>query len=141
MPKIEASLGEIIDKFTILQIKKERIKDETKLKHVDKELNALLNSLNVSSDQDKVDYLRVVPDELILELKTVNEKLWDTEDIIRKCEKENKFNEEFVEHARLDAKLNDERFLIKNKINNQGGSSMKEQKSYDGLYTPDSTVD
>ena len=138
MPKIEVSLGEFIDKYTILQIKEERIKDEAKLKHIKVEIKSLLR--NLDSDEEHI-LLKTLPDELISELKTVNEKLWDTEDVIRKCERENKFDEEFVEHARLDAKLNDQRFLIKNKINNKGDSLIKEQKSYDGLYTPDSTLD
>tara|TARA_B100002019_G_C21202270_1_gene564679 strand:- start:308 stop:724 length:417 start_codon:yes stop_codon:yes gene_type:complete len=138
MPKIEVSLGEFIDKYTILKIKEERIKDEAKLKHIKVEIKSLLRNLN--SDEEHL-LSKTLPNELISELKTVNEKLWDTEDVIRKCERENKFDEEFIEHARLDAKLNDQRFLIKNKINNRGDSLIKEQKSYDGLYTPDSTLD
>ena len=93
MPKIEVSLGEFIDKYTILQIKEERIKDEAKLKHIKVEIKSLLRNLN--SDEEHL-LSKTLPNELISELKTVNEKLWDTEDVIRKCERENKFDEEFV---------------------------------------------
>ena len=77
----------------------------------------------------------VVPINLIEKLKEVNLKLWDAEDIIRDRENRNLFDDEFVKCARLDAKLNDERFLIKNEINNACESNIKEQKSYEGLYS------
>ena len=125
--KIEVSIGEVIDKITILQIKKEKILDTLKVEHVEKELLVLENTLKES----EVD----VPVELVKKLKDVNLKLWDAEDIIRDRENRNLFDEEFVKCARLDATLNDERFLVKNEINNICESNIKEQKSYEGLYS------
>jgi len=125
--KIEVSIGEVVDKITILQIKKEKIMDEPKLVHIEKELGILLETLNSS----KVP----VPSELIDELKVINTKLWEAEDVIRDKEEKNLFDKDFVECARLDAILNDKRFLVKNEINNKCKSNIKEQKSYEGLYT------
>ena len=127
MPKIEVSVGELIDKITILEIKQERITDQTKLSHV----NAELGILRATIEQDNIS----VPEELVQELKNINTELWDAEDVIRACEKAGDFSEAFVECARLDAILNDKRFLAKNKINECTESLVKEQKSYEGLYT------
>ena len=125
--KIEVSIGEVVDKITILQIKKEKITDNLKLSHIEKELTILEDSLNESKIK--------VPQELIEQLKEVNLKLWDAEDVIRDRENRDLFDDEFIKCARLDAKLNDERFLVKNKINNVCESNIKEQKSYEGLYS------
>ena len=125
--KIEVSIGELVDKITILQIKKDKIADALKLTHIEKELSILEDTLKES----KI----IVPKELIAELKDVNLKLWDAEDIIRDRENKDLFDDEFIKCARLDAKLNDERFLVKNKINNVCESNIKEQKSYEGLYS------
>jgi|TARA_R100001509_G_scaffold155426_1_gene117899 hypothetical protein len=125
--KIEVSIGEVVDKITILQIKKEKISDELKLEHVEKELTILESTLKNS----KI----LVPEKLIQKLKDVNLKLWDAEDVIRDRENKDLFDEEFIKCARLDAKLNDERFLVKNEINNVCQSNIKEQKSYEGLYS------
>ena len=76
-----------------------------------------------------------VPQELVDELRSINTELWDAEDVIRACERDADFTEAFVECARLDAILNDKRFLAKNKINESTQSLVKEQKSYEGLYT------
>lgn len=119
--KIEVSIGEVVDKITILQIKEKNIKDEVKLTYVRQELEELQNALQDENVE--------VPEELVVELREVNQKLWDTEDVIRLLEKEENFNDDFVKHARLDAILNDERFLVKNKINNHCNSFIKEQKS------------
>jgi hypothetical protein len=127
--KIEVSIGEVVDKITILQIKEKNIKDETKLNYIRQELGVLQDALQNENAS--------VPIELVNELRDVNQKLWDTEDVIRLLEKEQNFNDDFVKHARLDAILNDERFLVKNKINNHCDSFIKEQKSYEGLYTAD----
>ena len=127
--KIEVSIGEVIDKITILQIKENNINDQKKLAYIREELQVLQSALA----HEGVD----VPNDMIDELRSINQKLWDTEDIIRDLEKENNFNDEFVKHARLDAILNDKRFLIKNKINNHCNSIVREQKSYEGLYTAD----
>ena len=127
MPSIEVSVGEIVDKITILKIKCKHISDNIKLKYIKEELNVLLNSL----ETEKI----VVDENLMQELQSVNEQLWHTEDVIRSLENQKIFNDQFITHARLDAKLNDERFLIKNKINSYAESTIKEQKSYEGLYT------
>ena len=125
--KIEVSIGELVDKVTILEIKKEKILDKIKLEHIEKELLVLENTLTESTI--------MVPPKLIQKLKDVNLKLWDAEDIIRDRESRKLFDEEFIKCARLDAKLNDERFIVKNEINNICESNIKEQKSYEGLYS------
>jgi len=125
--KIEVSIGELVDKVTILEIKKEKILDKIKLEHIEKELLVLENTLTESTI--------MVPPKLIQKLKDVNLKLWDAEDIIRDRENRKLFDEEFIKCARLDAKLNDERFIVKNEINNICESNIKEQKSYEGLYS------
>tara|TARA_R110002020_G_C16317913_1_gene774488 strand:+ start:3610 stop:3996 length:387 start_codon:yes stop_codon:yes gene_type:complete len=127
--KIEVSVGEVFDKISILEIKKEKISDEVKLRYISEELAILQDTL----DREGVE----IPKELYQSLKDVNLKLWETEDVIREREAFGRFDEEFVKHARLDAKWNDERFLIKNNINNFCDSSIKEQKSYDKLYSAD----
>jgi len=127
--KIEVSIGEVVDKITILQIKKEKIDDEIKLKYINEELAILKESL----EKENIE----LPKRLVRNLKNINELLWDAEDTIRLKEKNNLFDEEFVNCARLDAQLNDKRFLAKNKINNYCNSLIKEQKSYDRLYSAD----
>tara|TARA_Y100000004_G_scaffold173349_1_gene211124 strand:- start:268 stop:657 length:390 start_codon:yes stop_codon:yes gene_type:complete len=127
MPKVEVSVGELIDKITILEIKQEKISDEVKLSHV----NAELDILRATVDSENIS----VPQELVDELRSINAELWDAEDVIRACERDQDFTEAFVECARLDAILNDKRFLAKNKINESTESLVKEQKSYEGLYT------
>ena len=124
--KIDVSIGEVFDKVTILQIKLERIKDQEKLKHITHELDVLKSVLQDSSIDMSNDFFK--------KLRSTNETLWDTEDIIREKEEKEEFDVEFIEHARLDAKLNDQRFLIKNEINMFFGSQIKEQKSYEKLY-------
>jgi len=127
--KIEVSIGEVIDKITILQIKQKHIKDAKKLSYVEQELDVL----NTTLKEENI----TVPEDMIDDLRNINQELWDTEDVIRLCEKEGKFDDQFVKHARLDAILNDKRFLAKNKINVFCNSLIKEQKSYEGLYTAD----
>lgn len=95
--KIEVSIGEVVDKITILQIKKEKITDNLKLSHIEKELTILEDTLNESKIK--------VPQELIEQLKEVNLKLWDAEDVIRDRENRDLFDDEFIKCARLDAKL------------------------------------
>ena len=125
--KIEVSIGEVVDKITILQIKVEKITDESKLIHIKEELDILTKTLISSAI--------LVPKQLIDELKDINLQLWDAEDIIRDSENKKRFDAEFVKCARLDASLNDKRFLVKNQINNECESTIKEQKSYEGLYS------
>lgn len=125
--KIEVSIGEVVDKITILQIKQEKITDEKKLFHIKKELDILVTTLSESKIE--------VPEDLILKLKDVNLKLWNAEDVLREKESIELYDEEFIKCAVLDSVLNDQRFLIKNEINNYCDSNIKEQKSYEGLYT------
>lgn len=118
------SLGELIDKITILEIKNEKINDKEKLINISNELDKLLTLLN-SLQLSKKDL-----DKYSKQLYVVNKKLWETEDILRALENEKSFNKEFIENARNVYKLNDERFRIKNKLNKQFSSEIIEEKSY-----------
>jgi|TARA_B100000780_G_scaffold277781_1_gene249314 hypothetical protein len=120
----EISVGELIDKITILEIKKEKITDSEKLKDIKKELLSLNNTFEKSIP----DYSKVKS--LIEKLKIVNLKLWDIENGKRLAEKNNDFGEKFIELARSVYKTNDERSKIKLEINNILGSNIKEIKSY-----------
>ena len=121
----EISAGELIDKITILNIKKEKITNNEKLVEIEKELKSLKDTFNKM----------IIPDNSLLELmeqlKKINLKLWDIEDGKRNAEKNKKFDERFIELARNVYKFNDERAKIKLKINNLLGSNIKEVKSYD----------
>ena len=121
----EISAGELIDKITILEIKKEKISNKEKLVEVNKELISLNETLKKSiNDESKI--LNFKND-----LKKINLKLWDIEDGKRSAEKNNKFDEKFIELARSVYKFNDERAKIKLAINNALGSNIKEVKSYE----------
>ena len=121
----EISAGELIDKITILEIKKDKISDKEKLSQVEKELVSLKETLKKSiSDQDLILSLKK-------DLKDINSKLWEIEDGKRNAEKNNDFGKKFVELARNVYKFNDERAKIKLKINNLLGSRIKEVKSYE----------
>ena len=123
--KIKISIGELVDKITILQIKKEMIVDDSKLKKVENELNHLQSTLTtISQKNDKLD-------ELMAQLKEINTKLWKIEDDIRLLEKENRFDNEFIELARSVYITNDKRFEIKNAINFEFSSEIAEVKSYE----------
>ena len=124
--QVSISVGELVDKITILQIKKEKIADLKKVKKVSYELKLLENSLN-SLKTSKTEELR----DLMNELKIINQKLWAIEDDIRLLEKNNKFNSEFIELARSVYMTNDERFEVKNKINKLFSSDVEEVKSYE----------
>jgi len=120
----EISAGELIDKITILEIKKENIKDIKKLDDVEKELLSLNNTLKVSiPNQSKINVL-------IEKLKHINLRLWDIENGKRLAEKNNKFDEKFIKLARSVYKENDERSRIKLEINNILNSNIKEIKSH-----------
>ena len=121
----EISAGELIDKITILEIKKEKISNKEKLVEVNKELSSLNETLKKSiNDESKIiDFKK--------DLKKVNLRLWDIEDGKRSAEKNNKFDEKFIELARNVYKFNDERAKIKLAINNALGSNIKEVKSYE----------
>ena len=121
---VEVSVGELLDKISILEIKKEKIKDPEKLKFINDEYAILKGQLeqNVKSD-DKLD-------KLFQSLKTINAKLWVIEDDKRMCEKNSDFTENFIKLSRDVHFLNDERAQIKLKINNHTGSKIKEIKEY-----------
>ena len=120
----EISAGELIDKITILEIKKEKINDSDKLKNIEKELIALNSTFKSSTfDSSKIKTL-------IDRLKFINLKLWDIENGKRLAEKNSDFGEKFIELARSVYKVNDERSKIKLEINNILGSNIKEVKSY-----------
>lgn len=125
--KIEVSNGEILDKFTILEIKLQEIKDSAKLANVSKEyesLKPIIESI-YNSVQDEA-ALTV----LYRDLLNVNKTLWNIEDLIRDCERENNFGQDFIELARSVYYTNDDRAAVKKKINTLTGSSLTEEKSY-----------
>ena len=121
---IEVSVGELLDKISILEIKKEKIKDPEKLKFISNEHSILKDQLekNIKSD-DKID-------KLFEDLKEINAKLWFIEDDKRDCEKNKDFGEKFIKLSRDVHFLNDDRAKIKLEINNHTGSSIKEIKEY-----------
>ena len=121
----EISAGELIDKITILEIKKEKISNKEKLVEVNKELISLNETLKKSiNDESKIINFKN-------DLKRINLKLWDIEDGKRSAEKNNKFDEKFIQLARNVYKFNDDRAKIKLEINNALGSNIKEVKSYE----------
>ena len=121
---IETSTGELVDKITILEIKKEKISDKKSLEIIDKEYSSLQDSVKKSlkiNDEIK---------KLWNELKEVNLKLWEIEDKIRLAEKNKRFDEEFIKLARSVYQHNDNRAKIKSDINQLSGSNIKEIKQY-----------
>ena len=121
----EISAGELIDKITILEIKKGKISNKEKLVEVNKELISLNETLKKSiKDESKISSFKN-------DLKNINLKLWDIEDGKRSAEKNNKFDEKFIQLSRNVYKFNDERAKIKLAINNALGSNIKEVKSYE----------
>ena len=121
---VEVSIGELFDKISILEIKKDKIKDAEKLKFISDEHSILKNQLdlNVKSDEKL--------NELFKDLKEINAKLWVIEDDKRQCEKEKNFGEKFIKLSRDVHFLNDDRAKIKLEINNHTGSKIKEIKEY-----------
>ena len=121
---VEVSIGELLDKISILEIKQGKIKDSEKLKFINNEHSILKNQLekNVKSD-DKLN-------DLYQSLKEINSKLWVIENNKRQCEKEKDFGEKFIKLSRNVHFLNDDRAKIKLKINNHTGSVIKEIKEY-----------
>ena len=122
--QIDISVGELLDKITILRIKAERIADVNKLENIKKELCVLQGQWESSP------YISNNLDESTGALKKVNERLWDIEDQIRVKESQQQFDEEFVKLARSVYFINDERAEIKREINNKTGSNLVEEKSY-----------
>ena len=121
---VEVSIGELLDKISILEIKQGKIKDSDKLKFIKNEQSILKNQLekNVKSDDKLKDLYR--------SLKEINSKLWVIEDDKRQCEKEKDFGEKFIKLSRDVHFLNDDRAKIKLEINNHTGSVIKEIKEY-----------
>ena len=121
---VEVSVGELLDKISILEIKKEKIKDPEKLKFINDEYEVLKNQLNqnVKSDEKLGN--------LFNSLKDINYKLWVIEDDKRSCEKNSDFGEKFIKLSRDVHFLNDDRAKIKLEINNHTGSKIKEIKEY-----------
>ena len=121
---IEVSVGELLDKISILEIKKDKIKNPEKLKFINDEHSILKNQLdqNVKSDAKL--------NKLFNSLKEINAKLWVIEDDKRMCEKNSNFTENFIKLSRDVHFLNDRRAKIKLEINNHTGSKIKEIKEY-----------
>lgn len=122
---IAVSFGELVDKLTILEIKKSKIKNQDKLKKIETELILLKEKASLLESENKKNYTK-----LFNELTEVNTKLWDIEDNIRKFESKKEFNDEFIELARSVYFLNDERFRIKSEINKLFKSKIQEVKEY-----------
>ena len=121
---VEVSVGELLDKLSILEIKQDKIKDTEKLKYINDEYQVLKGQLskNVKSDDNL--------NKLFISLKEINSKLWVIEDDKRMCEKNSDFGEKFIKLSRDVHFLNDERAKLKLKINDLTGSSVKEIKQY-----------
>lgn len=121
--KIEVSIGEVVDKYTILMIKASKIQDPAKLENIKKELIYLIDVLK-TEDPLMTDY------PLTKSLFEINKELWKVEDDLRDLERVKDFDKEFVAFARNVYKLNDERARIKKEINMKHGSEFVEEKSY-----------
>ena len=121
---VEVSIGELLDKISILEIKQEKIKDPEKLKFINNEHSILKDQLekNIKTDDQL--------NNLYQSLKEINAKLWVIEDDKRQCEKDKNFGEKFIKLSRDVHFLNDDRAKIKLEINNHTGSVIKEIKEY-----------
>ena len=122
---IPASIGELFDKITILEIKKSKIKDDNKLIFINKELDLLKKVVR----SKKINTRSLGP--LIKKLKNVNLKLWNVEDKLRKFEKNKQFKKDFINYARKVYYTNDKRSILKNEINLKTNSIINEVKSYE----------
>ena len=121
---VEVSVGELLDKISILEIKKEKIKDPEKLKFINNEYNVLKTQLNQNIKTDEK------LETLFKSLKEINSKLWSIEDDKRLCEKNSDFTEKFIKLSRDVHFLNDNRAKIKLEMNEHTGSTIKEIKEY-----------
>jgi hypothetical protein len=121
---VEVSVGELLDKITILEIKKEKIKDSEKLKFINNEYDVLKEQMSKNIENNEK--LK----KLFHSLKDINLKLWSIEDEKRMCEKNSDFSENFIKLSRDVHFLNDQRAKIKLEINNHTGSKIKEIKEY-----------
>lgn len=120
--KIEVSNGEIVDKLTIIEIKLDKIKDESKLINIRNEFKELDEAIKAIIKRD---------DPLYQELLAINQELWAIEDDIRECERQKNFGAKFIELARSVYFTNDRRSEVKKKINLQTDSNLIEEKSYE----------
>jgi Family of unknown function (DUF6165) len=127
---VPISVGELMDKITILEIKSERIKNQGQLENIARELSAL-RAVRLGG----VD--RAVLDKLGAELKRVNAELWDIEDAIRECDARGDFGDAFIRLARAVYRLNDDRARLKKAINLASGSRLIEEKSYKSFQRED----
>ena len=127
---VPISVGELMDKITILEIKSERIKNPSQLKNIAHELEAL-RAVRLHEIE------RAMLDKLSAELKRVNAELWDVEDAIRDCEARSDFGKPFIALARTVYRLNDERSRLKKAINLASGSRIVEEKSYRSFQRED----
>ena len=124
---IETSLGELIDKISILEIKIDKIEDNIDKEEIAKEYTSLTNTLTkikLSDDE------RTRINDFVIKLKEINTRLWNVEDETRLAEKNKNFDKKFVERARSVYKLNDERAKVKRQVNESFGSNIKEIKKY-----------
>ena len=117
------SAGELIDKLSILHVKQTKITNEEKLEYVNKEFELLYNMSSIYLEQPEIE-------SLYHQLVDINTKLWDIEDRLRVLETEKRFEEEFIDFARKVYFTNDERFRLKNEINNISNSEIREVKEY-----------
>ena len=122
--KIPVSAGELVDKITILKIKKKNVIDQSKKVNIDRELDFLTDIYHEINSEKKLD-------SFLNKLLEVNQKLWEIEDEIRVLERKKQFDEDFILLARSVYIENDKRFEIKNEINNFLGSAIKEEKLYE----------
>ena len=121
---VAISLGELIDKISILLIKKKNIKDQKKLEFIKQELEILQNTLDQSLDNKKIEFY-------LNKLISINSQLWKIEDEIRDCERDKNFDQKFIDLARSVYITNDKRSALKLEINNLFGSKLVEVKSYE----------
>ncbi len=120
--KVEVSVGELVDKVSILSIKRQKIKDEKKRANIEKEYGILSDSMasaGIGTDSDE-----------FVRLETINRKLWEIEDLIRNKEAKQEFDQEFIGLARSVYFTNDERAEVKKQINIKYGSEVMEEKEY-----------
>ena len=123
MITMPVSVGELIDKLSILHVKQMKISNPEKLEYVNKEFELLYNFSSVYLNNEEIS-------KLYHELVKTNSELWEIEDMLRVIETQKNFDSKFIELSRLVYKTNDNRFIIKNKINQLTNSEIREQKDY-----------
>lgn len=129
---VPISVGELLDKITILEIKAERIADPAKLANIRVELEAL-DRLRRGLPLERPGIRRAEIEALVAELGQVNRRLWEVEDLLRDCERVQDFGAEFIRLARAVYKENDLRARLKRRLNEETGSALVEEKSYSAV--------